>query len=100
MMTKNIELLSSDTMTHRYGYISGSAKHRHKVHVLVELGPQCQEPDAHAGGEYEAHWAITACGIDSRTKSAHHHWRALVLGPSYEEDEALCAHCRKRRMKK
>jgi len=86
-------------MTHKYGYISGSAKHRHKIHVLVETGPQCQLPDEHAGGEYEVSWAITLCGLSTRTKS-YHQWRALVLGASYEEDEALCAHCRKRRMKK
>lgn len=82
-------------MAHRYGYISGSAKHRHKIHVLAELGPRCELPDDHSGGEYEVHWAVTACGLDSRIQSPHHRWRALVLW-SYEEDEALCSHCRRK----
>jgi hypothetical protein len=80
-------------MTHRYGYISGSAKHHHKIHVLVELGERCEPPDEHAGGDYEVHWAITACGIDSRTKSVRHRWRTLVLGPGYSEDLSFCIHC-------
>jgi len=79
-------------MTHRYGYISGSAKHRHKIHVLVELGPQCQEPDEHSGGDYEVRWAVTACGIDSRTASQKR-WMGLVLGPGYSEDLSFCIHC-------
>lgn len=80
------------------GYISGSAKHHHKIHVLVEIGPRCEMPDEHAGGEYEVSWAITACGIDTRTKSKHR-WRALVLGPLKGDEGFVCAHCM-RRMKK
>jgi hypothetical protein len=81
-------------MNHRYGYISGSAKHHHKIHVLVELGPQCELPDEHSGGEYEVHWAVTACGIDTRTKSGRK-WRALVLNIArgYNSDITYCMHC-------
>ena len=84
-------------MTLKVGYISGSSKHRHKVHVLVEFGPQCAPPDEHAGGEYEVHWAVTACGIDTRTKSGRK-WTALVLGPSDRplDEPYMCRQCRKK----
>ncbi len=83
-------------MTHTYGYISGSAKHHHKIHILVELGPRCELPDEHSGGEYEVHWSVTACGIDTRTKSGRR-WRTLVLsigpGYGYSKDATFCIHC-------
>ena len=93
------EARSSRASVIRVGHISGSAKHRHKVHILVEIGPPSEgEYDRDEGNEYEAKYGVTACGLDTRTKSKHR-WRALVLRP-LKEDELyepyVCAHCRRK----
>jgi len=84
-------------MRYKVGYVSGSAKHHHKVHILVEVGERTSLLDEieHAGGEYEARYAITACGLDSRTASKRS-WRALVFSPGSGVEDVTCAHCLKK----